>query len=153
MRDSIIGKVISVIILFLGFVVLPSYYIGVINWRNDMNTCQTAGRNFVDMVIDNGQITEWALTDLNLQIASCTGEFTYEYYREEKVVNPNPDKPGEYITTWVHVEVNDDTVWRTGDIITIVISQKNANLFQRLSNALMSSSWNNIEVRLSGMVR
>lgn len=153
MRQSIISNVIAVIILFLGLIVLPSYYIGVINWRNDMNTCQTAARNFVDMVIDNGQITERALTDLNLQIASCTGEYTYEYYREEKVVNPDPESSGRYITTWVHVEVNDDTVWRTGDIVTIVITQKNANLFQRLSNALMSSSWNNIEVRLSGMVR
>lgn len=155
MRQSVVSNVIAVIILFVSIIVLPAYFIGIINWRSDMNICQTAARNFVDMVIDNGQITEKALTDLNLSIASCTGNFTYEYYREEKVVNPNPGTgvSGDYITTWVHVEVDEDTVWRTGDICTIVITQKSMNIFQRLSNALIGASYNNIEVRLSGMVR
>lgn len=118
-----------------------------------MNTCQTAARNFVDMVIDNGKISDKALTDLNLSIASCSGDFVYEYYREEKVVNPDPDHDGQYIVTYAHVDVDKDTEWRTGDIVTIVVTQKSMNLFQRLSNALMGASYNNIEIRLAGMVR
>lgn len=153
MRQSIVSNVIAIIILFISLIVLPSYFIGVIQWRTDMNICQTAARNFVDMVIDNGKITEKATTDLNLSVASCSGDFSYEYYREEKIVNPDPNASGEYITTWVHVEVDGDTEWKTGDIVTIVIKQNSTNLFQKLSNALMSMSYNNIEVRLSGMVR
>lgn len=153
MRQSIVSNVIAIIILFVSLIVLPAYFIGIINWRSDMNTCQTAARNFVDMVIDNGKISEKALTDLNLSIASCSGDFVYEYYREEKVVNPDPDHSGQYITTYAHVEVDQNTEWRTGDIVTIVVTQKSMNLFQRLSNALMGASYNNIEIRLAGMVR
>lgn len=153
MRQSIVSNVIAIIILFVSLIVLPSYFIGIINWRSDMNTCQTAARNFVDMVIDNGKISDKALTDLNLSIASCSGDFVYEYYREEKVVNPDHDHAGQYIVTYAHVDVDKDTEWRTGDIVTIVVTQKSMNLFQRLSNALMGASYNNIEIRLAGMVR
>lgn len=153
MRQSIVSNVIAIIILFVSLIVLPAYFIGIINWRSDMNTCQTAARNFVDMVIDNGKISDKALTDLNLSIASCSGDFVYEYYREEKVVNPDPDHAGQYIVTYAHVDVDKDTEWRTGDVVTIVVTQKSMNLFQRLSNALMGASYNNIEIRLAGMVR
>lgn len=151
MRDSIIGKVIGVIILFLGLVVLPTYYIGIVNWRDDLNTCQTSARNFVDMVIDNGQITDKAIADLNLSLASCSSTFTYEYYREEKVTNP--DGAGGSVTTWNHVEVTPDTVWRTGDICTIVITQRGMSVYQRIAAVILGTSYQKIEIRLSAMVR
>lgn len=153
MRQSVIGTVISVIVMFVSLIVLPTYFVGVINWRTDMNTCQTAARNFVDMVIDNGQITEKALSDLNLTIASCSGDYSYEYYREEKIVNPVVGSDSEYVVTYIHTEVDTSTVWHPGDIVTIVITQQSPNLFQRLSNALLSTSYNNFDLRLSGMVR
>lgn len=151
MRSSIIANVLGVIILFLSLIILPTYYIGIVNWRDDMNTCQTAARNFVDMVIDNKQITEKAMSDLNLSLASCSSTFTYEYYREEKTTNP--DGHGGSITTWNYVEVEPDTEWRTGDICTIVITQKGMNVYQRIGAAILGTSYNRIEVRLSGMVR
>lgn len=158
MRSSIPGMVMGVIILFLSLIVLPTYFISIVNWRDDMNTCQTAARNFVDMVIDNGQITEKALSDLNLSLAGCTGTFTYEYYKEEKTTNPavvivdgTATRGSE--TTWNIVEVSDDTIWREGDLVTIVIHQSGLNLFQRLSSAIMGSSFTTVEIRLSGMVR
>lgn len=151
MRNSIIGTVLGVIILFLGLTILPIYYIGIVNWRDDMNTCQTAARNFVDMVIDNSQITDKALSDLNLSLASCSSNFTYEYYREEKVTNP--DGAGGSVTTWNHVEVDENTVWRTGDICTIVITQRGMSVYQRIGAALLGTSYSNIEIRLSAMVR
>ena len=62
-----------------------------------MNKCQSAARNFVDMVIDNGQVSDRALSDLNLSVASCSSTFTYEYYREERVTNPDPNNADEVI--------------------------------------------------------
>lgn len=158
MRNSIVGVIIGVIILFLSLIVLPTYYISIVNWRDDMNTCQTAARNFVDMVIDNGQITDKALSDLNLSLAGCTGTFTYEYYKEEKTTNPavvmiNGVETMGSETTWNVVEVNDETIWREGDLITIVIHQNGLNLYQRLSSAILGSSFTTVEIRLSGMVR
>ena len=116
-----------------------------------MNTCQVAARNFVDMVIDNGQITDRALSDLNLALAGCTATFTYEYHREERITNPKED--GGVVVKWVNTSVDEDTVWHSGDLCTIVITQKSQGLFQRLSMGLLGVSYNNMEVRLTGMVR
>lgn len=146
MRDSIIGKVIGVIILFYSLIVLPTYFVGVIQWRNDMNTCQAAARNYIDMVIDNGQINERAVTDLNLSLGSCYSTFTYNVYREEKITNPTG-------TSWVYVDIEDDTVWRTGDIVTIEITQEGSNIFQSLSAMMLGTSYQKVDVRLAGMVR
>lgn len=152
MRNSIVATVLGVIILFIALIVLPSYYMGVIHWRDDVNTCQTAARNFVDMVIDNGQITDRSLSDLNLSLAGCHSTFTYEYYREQRVTNPDPVN-GEAVVEWVHTEVDEDTNWYSGDLVTIVITQQDQSLFQKLSSFLLGSSYNNIEIRLTGMVR
>lgn len=151
MRSSTVGVIVGVILLFISIIVLPTYFIGITNWRDDMNTCQTAARNFVDMVIDNGQITDKALADLNLSLASCSNTFTYEFYREEKTTNP--DGAGGSVTTWNYVEVNKDTKWRTGDLCTITIKQQGMGVYQRLAAALLGTSYSKIEVRLSGMVR
>ena len=83
MRGSVVGMVVAIIVAFISLILLPAYFIGIINWRTDMNTCQNCARNFVDMVIDNGQITDRALSDLNLGLASCSSTFTYEVYKEE----------------------------------------------------------------------
>lgn len=156
MKTSVTGLVISCIILFISLIMLPTYFIGVINWRSDQNTAQTAARNFVDMVIDNRQITERAMSDLNLSLAGCSNTYTYEYYREEKITNPKIDESGNVIgveITWVYVEVTPETVWNTGDICTIVVRQQGMNMFQRVAMALMGTSYNTVEIRLSGMVR
>ena len=152
MRNSIVGVVIGVIILFLSLIVLPTYFLGIVDWRNDMNICQTAARNFIDMVIDNGEVTDKALSDLNLSIASCSSTFTYKYFKEEKVTNPG-EEIGTAEVAWVYVEIDENTEWHTGDIVTIVIEQEGLNLFQKLASALLGQSYNTMEIRLSGMVR
>lgn len=152
MRNSIIGVVLGVIILFLGLIVLPTYYIGIVNWRDDLNTAQTAARNFVDMVIDNGQITDKAISDLNLSLASCSTTFTYEYYREEKVTNPGVT-PGSVVVTYNYREVEKGDEWVTGDICTIVITQRGMSVYQRIAALLLGTSYTKTEIRLSGMVR
>ena len=110
MRNSIVGIIISVIILFISLIVLPTYFVGVIQWRDDMNTCQTAARNFVDMVIDNGQINERAVTDLNLSLGGCYSTFTYEIYREgmfETFFNPQND-------LFIKIETEDEMYYLSG---------------------------------------
>lgn len=167
MRSSIVSTILGLIILFISLIILPIYFVSIINWRDDMNTAQTAARNFVDMVIDNGQITDKALSDLNLSLAGCTGTFTYEYFKEEKVTNPSVarDSFGNVITdeygnkkastetTWNYVEVTPETTWREGDLITIEIHQSGMNLFQRLAATMMGTYFTKVDVRLTGMVR
>ena len=158
MKMNIGGLVLGVIILFFGLVVIPIYGIGIIQWRTDSYIIQNAGRNLLDMVIDNGYVTDKAITDINLDLAGCYGTYTYRYYREEKVTEPKLDDMGNEIggestTTWLQVQVTDDTIWRTGDICTVVIEQQGSNLFQRIAMSFLGGSFNNIEIRVAGMVR
>lgn len=153
MRNSVVGLVFGILILFVSLIILPTYFIGLINWRTDMNKCQTAARNFVDTVIDNGRVTDRALSDLNLELAGCSSTFTYEYYREERVANPVDPSTGTIDIEWVYVDVTPDMVWRTGDFCTIVIRQQGLNVFQRISAALLGTQYNKMEIRLTGMVR
>lgn len=160
MRNSIVGMIVGAILLFVSIIILPIYFVAIINWRDDMNTAQTSARNFVDMVIDNGQVTDKALSDLNLSLAGCTGTFTYEYYKEEKTTNPaieilDTDGNTKIITetTWNIVEVGPDTIWREGDLVTIEIHQSGMNLFQRIAASTMGTYFTNVDIRLSGMVR
>lgn len=157
MRNSTVGMILGVIILFLGLVVMPTYYISLIQWRNDVNTAQVAARNFVDMVIDSGEVTEGgkAWTDLSLTLASCYSTMTYTVYKEEKVTNPvfEGGVVTSYNTTYSYAPFNENCKFATGDIVTIVIEQTGSNIFQRLARGLLGIHYNNIEVRLSGMVR
>ena len=151
MKNSIMGMIVGIMILFIGLIIMPTYYIGIVNWRDDMNTCQSAARNFVDMVIDNQQITDKAVSDLNLDLAGCKSTFVYTVYREEKVTNP--DGNGGFITTWNHVDIENNTKWRQGDIVTIEVTQRGLNIYQRISALFLGTGYTKIGVRLSGMVR
>lgn len=153
MRSSVPSTIFTVLILFLSLIVLPIYFISIIDWRDDMNTVQTASRNFVDKVIDTGHITDDMVADMNLQLASCSSTFTWTIYKEAKVTNPDPAHPGQTITTWEYTECDFDTEFATGDIIEIEVDQVTINLFQRISATMLGANYNNRQCRLAGMVR
>ena len=156
MRQSIVSKVLGVIILYISLVLLPIFFISIVDWRDDSNRIQVASRNFVDKTIDAGQITRDMVEDLNLSLAACNGSFTYSISRETKVTNPIYDVNGNvtgYETTWQYAEFDNDTMWLTGDIITVTIEQNGFSLFQRLAMGLVGVSYNKQECVLSGMVR
>lgn len=152
MKQSIVGTVLGVLILFISCVILPTYFMSIITYRDDLNKCQVAARNFIDMVIDNGSINERALSDINLSLASCTSTFSYKYYREEKILQPSEEE-GFVDTIWVYTDVVDNVNWNTGDIITVVITQEGLNIYQRIAMIMPGASFAAPEIRLSGMVR
>lgn len=152
MKQSNIGIIVGIIILFISIIILPTYFMSVITYRDDLNRSQVAARNFVDSVIDNGQITERSVSDLNLELAACTSTFAYKVYREEKIIQPIGNT-GKTETTWVYTEITDDTVWRTGDIVTIVIEQQGLNLYQKMAMLMPGAWFYTTDIRLSGMVR
>lgn len=153
MRNSTVGLIMGIVILFLSFNVLTIYFIGCIQWRDDMNTVQSSTRNFVDSVIDTRGISEDALADFNLSLASCQSSYTYKIYHEEIVTNPDPtaDDPNATRTTWVYT---DDLInWNTGDFVTVEVKQVSENFFQRIASTMLSMVFGNKDCTLSGMVR
>lgn len=156
MRISIPSLVLSVILLFLSLIVLPIYFVSIINYRDDLNTVQTASRNFIDRAIDTKEITEDMVADLNLQLASCNSTFTYTVSKEVKVTNPKGDGSGEVVTTWIYTDVNDGlvgTTFASGDFVTITVRQVGISVFQRLSSGFLGTQYHTRECNLSGMVR
>lgn len=151
MRNSIVGTIIGILLLFFSIIVLPLYFIGIVQWRTDVNNAQNAGRNFLDKVIDSSEVSKTTVEDLNLELAQCTVVFSYDVKYSKKVVNPDPSDPTGTITTWVPMDEIGDL--RAGDIVTIEIKQENLNLMQRIANALLGTVFNKEDIRLSGMVR
>ena len=152
MKQSVIGIILGVILLFISMIILPTYFMSVITYRDDLNKAQVASRNFVDSVIDNGKISDRAISDLNLELAACTSTFTYKIVREEKIVQPIGNT-GKVETTWMVTEITDDTQWASGDIVTIVIEQQGLNLYQKLAMLMPGAWFHTQDVRMSGMVR
>lgn len=168
MRNSVPAMVVSIILLFFNMIIAPSYFIGMINWRNDMNVAQTAARDFIDRAIDGSGVSDDMIADLNLSLASCTCTFEYDVKHETRLINPangtpgstdqyttgivmtEPDSSKSIVTQWV--PTNSD-VYSQGDIITIEIRQTSSNIFQQLAKNFLSSSYNNKTIRFSGMVR
>lgn len=151
MRNSIVGTIIGVILLFFSIIILPLYFVGIVQWRNDVNMAQNAGRNFIDKVIDSGEVTDKTMEDLNLELAGCTVVFKYEIRYAKKVVSPDPDDPDGTITTWVNIDKPE--VLREGDIVTIDMKQQNLNIMQRLANACLGTVFNREDITISGMIR
>ncbi len=149
MKSSTVSTILTILVLFISLIVLPVYFQGVMEYRNDLNQAQTASRNLVDKVIDSRELSDAMIRDFNLELATCTTDYEYKIWREVKQTNPTED--GGFHTQYVYSENLDE--WHSGDIITIEVTQKNLSIFQRLSGVLMGSVYNKQSIRFAAMVR
>lgn len=141
-----ITAIFAVILLF----VVPTYYIGIIQWRDDMHIMQNETRDLVDRVIDSGELTTEMIDDYNLTIASCSMTFSYEIVHEVPVINPGSTE-GAITTSYV---VSEDIYnWNTGDIITVKVKPTGYNLAQVLAISLIGSNYATQELPFAAMVR
>lgn len=152
MKISIAGLAVQIFILFLSLIVLPIYFMSIIQYYKDVNRIQTAERNFVDYVIDNRQVSDAALSELNLSMAAISTPVTITIKRETRVINPG-STAGAVDVKWVAAEYTSNTIWEQGDLVSVEVIQENANIMQQISAVFLGSSYNNLNVRLTGMVR
>lgn len=152
MRTSIASMAVQIFILFLSLVILPIYFMSIIQYYKDVNRIQIAERNFVDYVIDNRQVSEAALSELNLSIAAVSTPVKVSIQRETRIINPG-STAGAVDVSWVAAEYDSNTVWSQGDLITVDVRQESANIMQQLSSVFLGSSYNNLNMRVTAMVR
>lgn len=152
MRTSIASMAVQVFILFISLVVLPIYFMSIIQYYIDVNRIQTAERNFTDYVIDNRQVSESALSELNLSIAAVSTPVRVYISRETRIINPG-STAGAVDVSWTAAEYDENTIWSQGDLITVEVKQESANIMQQLSALFLGSSYNNLNMRLTAMVR
>ena len=151
MKGNTASLIISIVVLVISLVILPTYFKSIENSRDDAVRVQNAVRNFIDIAIDNQQISEDAIAALNLELASCTSVYSYKIYRDQKIVTPTAG--GSYEVTWVTVEVHPGDTLVQGDFIIVDAQQESLSVFQRLSAILSSASYTKYSTRMSAMVR
>ena len=152
MKGSIAGMAVQIFILFFSLIILPIYFMSIIQYYKDVNRIQTAERNFVDYVIDNRQVSDAAMSELNLSIAAVSTPVKVEIKRETRVINPG-STAGAVDVSWIAAEYDNTTIWDQGDLITVTVKQEQANIMQQISSVFLGSSYNNLNMRLTAMVR
>lgn len=152
MKVSIAGMAVQIFIMFFSLIVLPIYFMSIIQYYKDVNRIQTAERNFVDYVIDNRQVSDAAMSELNLSIAAVSTPVKVEIKRETRVINPG-STAGAVDVSWIAAEYDNTTIWDQGDLITVTVKQEQANIMQQISSVFLGSSYNNLNMRLTAMVR
>ena len=159
MRHSTAAIVFSCIIVFLGLIIMPIYYLGIIQWRDDMNDAMVASRNFVDSIIDTGSISEDMENDFALTLASCDMGFTYKIERETKYASPNEPLIGntsayKYANATVSYVYTDDlTHFTKGDIVSITVTPTKFSAWQRIAMLMLNGTFSKKEIHYSAMVR
>lgn len=151
MKSNIASVILSIVILVISMVVLPTYFKSMENSRDDAVRVQNAIRNFIDICIDNQKIPEEAIADLNLELAACTSNYNYTIYRDQKIVTP--DGAGGFTITWVTVEVHPGDVLVQGDFIIVEAKQESLSVYQRIASILSSASFTKHTTRQAAMVR
>lgn len=149
MKISISSLILSVIVVFVGLIVMPLYYISVVQWRNDYETIHNEARNLVDKIIDTREYTDVMEEDFNLAIATLNNTFTAKVTREVKVVNP--DGAGGTYTTYIVTDDNDE--YAQGDFVTVTVEQVGVSPWQALSLRLLGVNSYRDKVVYSGRVR
>lgn len=149
MKISIPSLILSVIVVFVGLIVMPLYYISVVQWRNDYETIHNEARNLVDKIIDTREYTDVMEEDFNLAIATLNNTFTAKVTREVKVVNP--DSAGGTYTTYIVTDDNDE--YAQGDFVTVTVEQVGVSPWQALSLRLLGVNSYRDKVVYSGRVR
>lgn len=153
MKISIAGMVTQVVILFLGIVILPIYYMSIIQYYKDVNRIMVAERNLIDYVIDNKQVADSVLSEFNITTAAVSTSVDVTITRETRVIDPSEDSPSKVDVKWVAVDWDKDTVWLQGDLITVNVKQDSSNIMQQISGIFLGSMYSNLDMPMTGMVR
>lgn len=151
MRSSVIGTVVSGILVILLLVVTPLYYIGIVEWAKAENEVIADTRNLIDEVIDTRVLTDDMMADYNLSLAAKSNYYRATITREVKVVNPDPLNPGKTHTNYMVVD--DITNWNKGDLITVKVEQVGTNYFRTISRAMLGLDIQSNDIQMTGRVR
>ena len=154
MRVSIAGMAAQIFILFISLIILPIYFMSIIQYYKDINRIQVAERNLVDYVIDNRQVSNECLAEFNIALAGVTTPVKADIQREIRVINPSHDPSAERAeVTWAYTEWDTNTLWYQGDLITVSVKQEGSNLMQQISQLFLGSDYNKLDNQLVAMVR
>lgn len=151
MKQTVPSSIVLIIAIVIGIIVMPAYYIGIVQWRNDQEVCIVEARNLVDKIIDTRSFTSEMESDFNIALASMNGTYTAEVTHEIMMVNPDPTNPGGTYTSYVIT--NDLENWNQGDYVTVTIRPVGLSFLQAVSLKLLGASYTTQPVTFKARVR
>lgn len=151
MKTGVIGLVISIIVssvtLFLG----GMFFIGIILNVQSQHSALSYTRNLVDEVIDSRVLTDDMIADYNLALASLSNDYIAEFYREVRMVNPDPANPGYTYNSYV---ITDETEkYKQGDVFTIKVNRVGISIYEVIARQVLGLAIREDEIILAGSVR
>lgn len=151
MRQSVAGLALGIILFGFQLIFMSFYVVGVHSNIKAYHEMMNDTRDFVDGVIDSGQITDQMRADYNMALASHQIIYAAQIYRQVKVVNPDPINSGQTITSWVVVD--DSSTFNTGDRITVICEPVSVGPYQAIAQMLLSLPADSNKIQISARVR
>lgn len=110
-----LGAILAFILMICSPLVLTLTMEEITDRRSVINECS----NLVDEVCDTRTLTEDQLADFNLGVASFGLLLDTEVNRYMKVINPDPNNPGQTHTSYVLTDNN--STFNQGDLIEVKV--------------------------------
>lgn len=148
---DIVGKIVSVVLIFVMLVITPIAYVSCTQWTRSRTVALVSMRSLIDEVIDTREMSDQALADFNLSLAGASESYKATITREVKVVDPDPLNPGKTVTSYVVVDNN--RTYNQGDYIIIRVETLGMNTFQTIMLSLLGMDLPNDDEVLAGRVR
>lgn len=134
MGNDLPGKIIGVLLAFVLCVITPFVTISNQNEMLDRRMIINNVTDFLDEVIDSRTVTDSALSELNVNLASYGIIVDYEITRYALSVDPDPVNPNTYTTNYIVTD--DNRHYNKGDKISIRVYTVGYSSTQALAHKL-----------------
>lgn len=154
MARNFVGSIILAILVIVGFVFMPLYYISLIDIAKSQEVLLYEAELILDKIADTRVVTESDMKDYTLAMAQTSIPINFRIIKEVKEVSPDPlskTVPKRTFTTWVSSENID--VFHRGDIVTIEVKQAGNSFMQDFSAKALRLFIPKVDFKLSKMVR
>lgn len=151
MGNDLPGKIIGVLLAFVLCVIVPFVANSTQNEMLDRRMIINHVTAFLDAVIDSREVTDVALSELNVNLASYGIIVDYEITRYALSVDPDPVNPGSYVNNYV--VMSDNSHYNKGDKLSIRVYTVGYSSTQALAHTLTGIFVKNLDETITVRIR
>ena len=145
------GKFIGLLLAFALCVAGPFIIINVAEEMLDRRMIIDDISGFIDEVVDSREITDVALKELNVNLASYGVTVDYEINRYARSVDPDPLSPNGYTTNYILMD--DNRHYNQGDKLSIRVFTVGYSSTQALAHKLTGMFVRDLDETLTVRIR
>ena len=151
MGNDLAGKIIGMLLAFILCVVSPFVTINAQNEMLDRRMIMNNITDFIDEVIDSRTVSDAALSELNVSLASYGITVDYEITRYRISIDPDPLKGDAYTINYV---VSDDlSKFNKGDKVSVHVYTVGYSSTQSLAHKLTGMFVKDLDETITARIR